>query len=154
MPKMDVKTRFEKFIMPITETGCWIWMGHVGTTGYGGFSFKGACKKAPRVAYELFKGPIPKGMDVCHKCDERLCVNPDHLFVGTRKENMQDAIKKGRAVFPPHNKGEHHPNHKLTTSQVESILADKRTYHEIAADYGVHFSTIGYIKIKKNWAHI
>lgn len=78
----------------VTDAGCWVWQGAVQTQGYGLRSYRGKYWRTHRLAYYLWKGDIPKGMDVCHTCDVRLCINPDHLWVGTRSENMLDASYK------------------------------------------------------------
>ena len=79
------------------KTGCWNWTGSKnGINGYGRITVEGKSYCAHRVSYELFVGIIPNGYNVCHKCDNPVCINPDHLFVGTRSDNMQDASNKGR----------------------------------------------------------
>lgn len=76
--------------------GCWYWIGPVGIRGYGRFSFDGKNRIAHRVSYILHKGD-PGKLLVCHSCDNTLCVNPGHLFLGTNKDNMVDMVKKGRS---------------------------------------------------------
>src|SRR5687768_13755676 len=84
--------------MPITECGCMVWMGTVSkSTGYGQMVMKGKAHMPHRVAWEVANGPIPNGMFVLHRCDVKTCVNPDHLFLGTHKENMRDMRLKRRA---------------------------------------------------------
>lgn len=91
--------RFTESYMPVTESGCWIWLGALLRGGYGVLGYGGErAFKAHRLAWILFRGPIPKGMCVCHQCDVRCCVNPEHLFLGTYKENHQDMMRKGRFV--------------------------------------------------------
>ncbi len=82
-----------------TET-CWLWTaGSRGKTGYGAFKLNGKVIDAHRVSYTIHKGDIPIGMYVCHSCDNRKCVNPEHLFLGTAKDNHQDAVDKGKVIF-------------------------------------------------------
>jgi hypothetical protein len=94
---MNMKRFFDKVIK--TES-CWIWTaGSRGKTGYGAIKVNGKVVDAHRLSYELHKEPIPEGMYVCHTCDNRRCVNPEHLFLGSPRDNWQDGVDKGR-IFP------------------------------------------------------
>ena len=95
-----------------------------------------------RLSYTFHKGAIPEEMCVCHTCDNTFCINPDHLFLGSHKENMLDKCKKNRSFT------------KLNTEQVIAILNDKRKQKDIAKDYNVSQTTISEIKTKKLWRHI
>lgn len=85
--------------IPVTESGCWLWT-HGESSGYGSLRTKERLYGAHRASYEAFVGPIPDGMCVCHKCDVRLCVNPEHFFIGDRAANNADARAKGRNPRP------------------------------------------------------
>jgi len=92
----DLRLRFEA---KIDKTGeCWTWTAHQNSTGYGRFydTARGRLVLAHRLSWELHRGPVPKGLCVCHHCDNRLCVRPDHLFLGTYSDNMKDMMRKGR----------------------------------------------------------
>lgn len=80
----------------VTESGCWEWQRYRLWTGYGRMTVDGRMTNAHRVAYELYVGPIPAGLLLCHKCDNPPCCNPEHLFPGTHQDNMDDARSKGR----------------------------------------------------------
>lgn len=99
MNRIPLKDRFENMYESITESGCWIWKGFCDSRyGYGYIRNEGSTKRlyAHRVSYELYNGPIPEGLCICHKCDIRECVNPNHLFLGTITDNNRDMCKKKR----------------------------------------------------------
>lgn len=94
----DIERRLNERSIPVPGPGCWIWIGRTSTNGYGRIGI-GRNKQyaAHRVSWEHYRGPIPAGMIVCHKCDTPLCINPNHLFIGTHADNARDRDRKGRA---------------------------------------------------------
>lgn len=127
----------------ITESGCWLFMGATKSGGYGDFWLDGRIMGAHRAAHMLFIGPVPNGIEVCHRCDVRCCVNPHHLFLGTKTENMQDAAKKGRLA---------HRNAKLTTEQAELIRASDEPGVVLAQRFGVSQNIISRIRKGQHYA--
>lgn len=149
--KLTDKERLEKYSYPEPNTGCWIWTGSIGKLGYGRFAYKGKNLMAYRVSYAFHKGEIPKGLHVCHSCDNPMCVNPDHLFLGTPKDNMTDRKNKGRNACQ---KGELNGNSKLTKEQVMVIRSSTSHPNELGKIYGVAPQHIIKIKKLKAWTHI
>lgn len=142
----------DRFWAKVDKSGdCWLWIGKLTSNGYGQFSINRKMVRAHRVSWELHHDTIPSGMYVCHTCDNKLCVRPEHLFLGTPKDNMQDMLKKGRGRFVKVF-GENNGNAKLTSSDVERIKALLATGHylhkEIAQMVGVHRSTVSYIRAR------
>lgn len=160
---MDNRTsiqRFELFCQRSLLSECINWVGtKTGGSGkeYGVFWYKGKNVSAHRFIWERFFGKIPEGLFVCHKCDNPGCVNINHLFLGTAKDNMQDKVNKGRAYVGDRTGqsiGIKNNSVKLTEAQVLSIRKDSRTHRSIAKDYGVTHTLVGYIKRNKLWKHI
>jgi hypothetical protein len=118
----------------------------LGNHGYGQLTFLQQKYTAHRVSWELHFGPIPDDLCVLHKCDNRQCVNPNHLFLGTRAENQQDMARKGRSA-----RGSRHGGAKLTEAEVVEIRAFKELHKLLAERYGVTPSSISLIKSRRHW---
>lgn len=136
---------WEKVPVPVGDE-CMEWMGTVGGHGYGQFCRNGVQQRAHRVMAEIYEGPVPWGLQVCHSCDNPKCVRPDHLFLGTAKDNARDRQNKGRFT-PPVFQRDQHPMAKLSTSQVAEIrsrLVKGRggNTKSLAEQYGVSITTI------------
>lgn len=149
--------RFEEKVLLIPESTCHWWTAALRGGGsedenkYGAFWLNGKHRRAHRVAYEIYTGSIPNGMMVLHKCDNPSCVNPDHLFLGDHKENMNDKFEKGRC-----GKGEKSPHVVLTDDDVLEIrkLSKTMTNKQLGEMYKTHSSNISLINSRRTWAHI
>lgn len=147
------------------KNGCWEWTGAVGpNTGYGmillssahreeiaaqGDTRKGRTYSAHKLSYMLFKGPVNAGQLVCHACDNRLCINPDHLFLGSHQENMDDCKAKGRWGIKTEPDGP-----QLTDDEVRAIRADARPRRVVAMEYNRTLKTISRIRLKQVYANV
>lgn len=135
------------------NTGCWLWTGPV---VHGGYGTMGNRQRAHRVSWLIHYGPIPGGLFVCHRCDTPPCVNPRHLFLGTQKDNMQDATAKGRRSSGPSHlrSGENGPASKLTWPQVRelrSLKASGVTYEELSRRFSICSASVWNILANRTW---
>jgi hypothetical protein len=143
--------RFFDFFIPEPNSGCWLWMGQISNSGYGRFSVGNRIQvQAHRFSWELHNGKIPEGLFACHKCDVRCCVNPEHLFIGTQSDNLNDMVQKGRDNPA---RGERSARARLTEAQAQAIRLDPRRLRIIAEEYGIHKSWIWAIKHGEGWKH-
>lgn len=143
---IGLEARFaQKYV--VEPNGCWRWIGSGGR--YGQLMISHRSYYAHILAYHLFVGDVPKGLNVCHSCDTPLCVNCQHLFLGTQTDNMRDAAKKGRTTI-----GERNPQAKLTRPQVDvirALLGKHLSHAEIASQFNVSRPAITYIANNKTW---
>lgn len=159
-PKKPID-RFNKHILK-TSCGCWIWLGGTYSNHYGSFrigSLSDNTRKqvlAHRWSYEFHKGPIPDNLFVCHTCDTPSCVNPDHLWTGTRSENSLDMYNKGR-MNNTYLKGSEKPNSIFTEIDILKIRELSKTglsYSEISKIYNSSKSAIADIVKRRSWRHV
>lgn len=139
--------RFASKIRP-TPT-CWEWMGARFSTGYGAFKVGRQMRKAHRVMWTLEHGEIPPGSLVLHTCDNRGCVRPEHLYLGSHGENMRDRNERGRSA-----RGERDGLAKLTTSAVVALRAPGAPVLDLAARFGVAEATAYQARRGRTWRHV
>lgn len=151
----------QKFWQNVDKRGpdeCWIWTGYKSEHGYGkltsGRRKDGDFKliRAHRFSYTLKHGPIPKGVEICHKCDNPSCVNPNHLFAGSHQDNASDMVAKGRQAI-----GNRLPWAKLTPSDIPRIRqlhSEGISRRKIAKQYGVSYATILDVIEGRTWKHV
>ncbi len=136
-----------------TATGCWEWTGSYGMFGYGRLNFSKTTISTHRMAWELLHGPVPPGLLVCHTCDNRGCIRPGHLFLGTPADNQRDMTDKGRGRH-----GERNGRATLTPDAVREIRTLYATgqwpQHRLAARFVVEQTTISGIVTRRNWKHV
>ena len=133
---------------------CWIWIGNCNKQGYGKLTSKKKTWMSHRFSWMIYNGQIPPGLCILHKCDNPPCCNPDHLFIGTHKDNSKDMVIKKRNRD---DRGSKHPMHKLNEQQVLKIresIENGEQQSKLAIQYNVGPMTISNIKHRKSWKHI
>ena len=148
---ISIFERLDRNSIPVTECGCQIWTGGLTQDGYGEIKINGKKERAHRVSWRENKGKIPPRMCILHRCDTRPCINPDHLFIGTRPDNVEDMDKKGRRKV---GLGENHGHSKLTKEDIIAIRTMPGTAREIAQKFGVAHSGIVRIKQGHIWKSV
>jgi hypothetical protein len=151
------KTAAERLAIYTRQTeGCWEWIAaRHPVTGYGMLGVGNRPRGAHRVAWEVNHGPIPPGLFVLHRCDNRGCVRPDHLFLGTPADNTADMMAKSRnGVNPAPLKGTRHSKAKLTDAKVRIIRASDATHTALGFRYGVTKQVISAVRKGKTWKHV
>lgn len=150
---LDLARFWTKVAITANPDKCWEWQASCRSDGYGQLNMKNHSPKitsAHRISWEITYGEIPDGMWVLHRCDNRKCVNPSHLFLGTRADNELDKMNKGRQPS-----GERVGLHKLTSENVKQIreiyATEKTNQYELAKRYGVNQSVISLIVNRKAW---
>ncbi len=155
---METVEKLLSFVDASGPGACWEWTKSTSKSGYGNISINGKTRLVHRVSFEIFNGEIPDRMIVCHRCDRRNCINPNHLFLGTHKDNTQDMIKKGRQHVPLGKEHWHfNGNKKLCPDDVVKIkrkIKEGFSSVKIASDFNVTTSSISGIKNNKTWKHI
>jgi hypothetical protein len=147
--------------------GCWVWTGNRFSSGYGRFYYAGVTIRAHRFAYLLTRGILRSGEFVCHHCDNRACVCPDHLYAGSHRDNMEDRRRRERAATGALNasartagrrRGELNGRAKLTAEQVRDIrhryASGKESQGQLAREFGVRQGAIWAIVYRKIWTHV
>lgn len=173
--RTPISHRFLSRINRSHASGCWLWRGALDARGYGRIGLGGSTAnrtgantaQTHRLAYEMWVGPIPDGLLVCHRCDVPACVRPNHLFVGTHADNSHDAVRKGRMrrgdrhwgrLHPERlARGERNPRAKLTDNDVRAIVAkahDGIPRPLLRQQFGVSKTTIDTILRGEVWAHV
>lgn len=144
---------FAEYVSINPDNGCWEWQGTITRDGYGRLGKQ----SAHRHSWTIYSGPIPNGMLVCHHCDNRRCVNPGHLFLGTPLDNSRDMVAKGRSPkWNGQRRGAGNPRANLDEHMVRQIrrLRGRITLRELGKKFGVNHSTISDIFQGRTWTHV
>lgn len=144
--------RFTSKTLVDPATGCWEWQGFIQPHGYGTFWWNGRSRAAHRASWEIYHGSIPEGMLVLHRCDNPPCVNPDHLFLGTNKDNSEDMVAKGRSTH-----GSKQWCSKLdeeTVASLRSRFLAGESAASLARELGLHRSTVARAVTARRWRRV
>jgi hypothetical protein len=149
---LSPQERFMKYVDKTAKNGCWHWIGAI-DKGYGKFRIDDKNVYAHRASVLFFHKPNVdfSKLLVCHKCDNTMCVNPDHLFLGTHQDNVDDKMQKGRHVST---KGVDSPHAKLTEENVLYIRDCEKSAEQLAIEFNVSTSNINAIRSGKRWKHV
>jgi HNH endonuclease len=145
---VTLEEQFMQFVSPEPNSGCWLWDGDC-FNDYGRFNKDWA----HRVSYRFFVGQIPKKKQVLHHCDIGVCVNPDHLFIGTQKDNLRDCVQKGRNGYKAFH-GESHWKSKFTAEEVLQIKSSPLSRRELALLFGVSELLIKHVRSSRAWKQL
>jgi len=155
----SVANRFTEYVVPVTESGCWLWSGNANVQGYGYFQAEKGIKSAHRYSLEKRLGrALAQGKIACHKCDTPACVNPDHLYEGTYKSNAQDTRDRGRRAknvsAENYRRGERHHSARLADADVLAIRASRDTAPALAKRYGISRNSVIRVRSGITWKHL
>jgi HNH endonuclease len=146
--------RFWERVEPEPMSGCWLWTGVLAGRGYGKFRVNGDDVYTHRFSWTLHQGPVPDGLCVLHRCDNPPCVNPRHLFLGTKKDNSWDCRMKGRLNTVPFLRRQRSSRVVLTDEHILAIRRSIGASHLIAPLYGVAASTVRRIRAGCAWSSV
>lgn len=149
----------QRFWDKVNKKDCWEWTSSL-RNGYGAFKIDGKVQQTHRISWKIYNGEIPDGKYICHKCDNRKCVNPHHLFLGSPRDNVLDAISKNR-MFDIRRcrrlRGDEHQFSKLNYEKADDIrklyLSNNWSQRKLAEKFNVHRSTIRAVLSRKTWNH-
>lgn len=149
-PETSLLSKLQAAYIPVPESGCWLWEGRTDKDGYGITSYKCKAMKTHRASWIVFRGEIPKGFCVCHKCDNPSCINPDHLFVGTNLDNVKDRDKKNRAATME--KSGCTKFKKEDVIKIRNMHKDGISYNAIGKMFSTSATTIRRIVLRQTWS--
>jgi hypothetical protein len=147
--RRNVVFRFWSKVRRLGPDDCWEWQAARNSHGYGALAVDGVMRGAHVVSWELANGAVPVGQSVLHRCDNRPCVNPGHLFLGTHMDNVGDMVKKGR-----HSRGEKNGKAILSSNEVVAIFHEPGSHSTVGSKFGVSRETVSQIKRGARWGFL